>query len=289
MAKKKQSISTAQKLVIEYYKAKLNLMHVLNTRWAAASALDLFQRPYSRRSRKDPPIWEQAKKLTLTSGNDRLAGYCWRSPNPSGKQLLVAHGFAGNCRSFDRFIRSLVAKGYDVIAYDAPGHGKSTGSRLNLLTYKWVLEDIIKHHGKFDAYLAHSLGGMSLMLALENLGFHHQEKIVLIAPLIEAHRAAENFGRFLQLPNELMGYVEKEIELRAGHPLHWYSLPRLVQQHKGHILWIHDKEDVTTPYIDMTEILDQSPAHIEFFITEGLGHSRIYRDNKVRKKVLDSL
>jgi pimeloyl-ACP methyl ester carboxylesterase len=183
----------------------------------------------------------------------------------------------------------MVAKGYDVIAYDAPGHGKSTGSRLNLLNYKWVLEDIIKHHGKFDAYFAHSLGGMSLMLALENLGFHTQERIVLVAPLIEAHRAAENFGRFLQLPNELMGYLEREIELRAGHPLHWFSLTRLVKQHKGQILWIHDKEDDTTPYIDMAEIIAQAPPHVEFYITEGLGHSRIYRDNKVRKKVLESL
>jgi len=289
MARKAQSISTAQKLVIEYYKAKLNLMHVLNTRWAAASALDLFQRPYSRPRRKDPLIWKQAKKLKLTSGSDELAGYHWVSPNATGKQLLVAHGFAGNCRSFDKFIRQSLHKGYDVIAYDAPGHGKSTGSRLNLLTYKWVLEDIIKQHGKFDAYLAHSLGGMSLMLALENLGFHTQDNIVLIAPLIEAHRAAENFGRFLQLPNSLMGYLEKEIELRAGHPLHWFSLPRLVQQHKGQILWIHDKEDDTTPYIDMAEILAQPPPHVEFFITEGLGHSRIYRDNNVRKKVLETL
>jgi hypothetical protein len=39
----------------------------------------------------------------------------------------------------------------------------------------------------------------------------------------------------------------------------------------------------------MSGLLEQPPPHVEFFITEGLGHSRIYRDNQVRKKVLEML
>lgn len=283
------SLSTAQKVVLEYYKAKLNLMHVINARWAAAAAIDLFQTPYARPRRKLPPIWKEAKQLRLSSGEHRLAGYHWQPHQPAGKRLLIVHGFAGSAKSFEKYIAPALAKGYEVLAYDAPGHGKSSGKRLNLLTYKWMLEDVIKHHHGFDAYLAHSLGAMSLMLALENSGMHHQEKIAMVAPLVEAHRAAENFFRFLQLPARLRVEFEKEIEARAGHPLAWYSLPRLVRQHRGQLLWIHDKDDDTTPFVDVKPVHENPPGHVNFLITEGLGHSRIYRDNKVRKAILEML
>jgi pimeloyl-ACP methyl ester carboxylesterase len=282
-------LSTAQRVVLEYYRAKLNLMHVINARWAAAAAIDLFQTPYARPRRKESAIWKKAKKLHLVSGEHKLVGYHWLPKEGGGKRLLIAHGFAGSAKSFDHYIGPALAKGYEVFAYDAPGHGKSSGKKLNLLSYKWVLEDVIRHHQGFDAYLAHSLGGMSLMLALEACDMLHQEKIAMVAPLVEAHRAAENFFRFLQLPNRLKLEFEKEIEARAGHPLVWYSLPRLVRQHRGQLLWVHDKDDDTTPFIDVKPVYENPPGHVNFLITEGLGHSRVYRDNKVRKAIMDML
>lgn len=284
-----RSLSPAQRLVIEYYKAKLNVMHVINARWAVASAIDLFQRPYARPRRKNPPIWKKAHPLFLISGTEKLAGLRWLPAVPNGKKMLVVHGFAGANQSFDRYISAALAKGYEVIAYDAPGHGKSTGKRLNLVTYQWVMQDILKHHGGFDTYLAHSLGGMSLMLALESLGFKKQDNIILMAPLVEAKRAIENFLNFLQVPVKLQAQFEEELATRAGHPMHWYSLPRLVRSHQGNILWVHDTDDETTPFIDVVPLQQETPQHLSLMITEGLGHSRIYRDNRVRKRILEML
>jgi pimeloyl-ACP methyl ester carboxylesterase len=284
-----RSFSAAQRLVIEYYRAKLNLMHVINARWAAASAVDLFQKPYARPRRKTPPIFKLAKSLSLATGEEKLAGYHWVPEQPMGKKMLIVHGFAGSCYSFDRYIGPALAKGYEVIAFDAPGHGKSTGNRLNLISYKWALEDILKHHGLFDAYLTHSLGGMSLMLALENYQQQHHGRIALIAPLVEAQRSAESFLGFLQVPPRLRSEFEREITERAGHPLTWFSMPRLVQHHRGKILWIHDRDDDTTPFEDVAPFQQNLPDHVELMVTSGLGHSRIYRDNAVRKKVLEIL
>ena len=284
----RRSFSAAQRLVIEYYRAKLNLMHVINARWAAASAVDLFQKPYSKPRRKVPPIFKSAKKLQLASGSEKLVGYHWIPDQPTGKKMLIVHGFAGSCYSFDKYIGPALAKGYEVIAYDAPGHGKSSGKRLNLISYKWTLEDVLKHHGLFDSYITHSLGGMSLMLALEGYE-QHKGNIILIAPLVEAQRAAESFLGFLQVPTRLRSEFEKEITERAGHPMTWFSMPRLVKEYSGKVLWIHDRDDDTTPFKDVVPIKQNPPAHVELMVTSGLGHSRIYRDNTVRKKVLEML
>lgn len=282
-----RGMTAAQKLVVEYYKAKLNLMHVLNARWAAASAIDLFQKPYARPRRKEPPIWKEAKRLRLSSGEHQLAGYHWLPKEPNGQKLLIVHGFAGSCKSFEKYIYPSLKKGYEVLAYDAPGHGKSNGSRLNLIIYKWVLEDIIRHHQGFDAYLAHSLGGMSLMLALDALGHKQQNKIALVAPLVEVRSATQNFSRFLQLPANLQALFVEELEKRAGHKMDWFSLPRLLREHQGQVLWIHDRLDDTTPFDDVEPAIPHLPGHVELMVTEGLGHSRIYRDNKVRKRILE--
>ena len=280
-------LSAAQKLVLQYYRAKLHVMHVINARWAAAAAIDLFTRPYANRRRKDPAIWQQARPLSLVSGSIKLAGFSWQPSQPNGLSLLIAHGFAGNSRSFERFIKPALAMGYRVVAFDAPGHGKSEGSRLNVLSYSWMLQDVIKHHGPFNACLAHSLGGMSLALALQQQPPPPGAKLVLIAPLVEASRAADGFFNFLELPAGLRQHFEAEIENRAGHPLAWFSLPRLLKALPAvQILWVHDEQDDTTPFADVAPLLAQPPQGVQFMVTQGLGHSAIYRDNKVKRQVL---
>lgn len=285
-----RGLSTAQKLVIEYYRAKLNLMHVVNARWAAAAAIDLFQKPYASYRKKDPPLFKKARRTRLTSGKEKLAVYQWESHQPNGQHLLVAHGFAGNCRSFEKYIGTALAKGYHVTTFDAPAHGKSTGQRLNLLSYSWALDDVWKHHGHFDACLAHSLGCMSLLLALERQEASvPRPRLVLIAPLVEAWRAADNFGSFLQLPAALLQQMNNEITRMAGHPLTHFSLPRLVAPYPQPVLWLHDRLDDTTPFADVEPVQHSLPPHVQLIVTEGLGHSRIYRDNKVRKTISEWL
>jgi hypothetical protein len=54
-------------------------------------------------------------------------------------------------------------------------------------------------------------------------------------------------------------------------------------------LWCHDKDDDMTPLSDVEPIIEKGYSNFKFFITEGLGHRRIYRDNKVSKEVIDFL
>jgi fermentation-respiration switch protein FrsA (DUF1100 family) len=58
---------------------------------------------------------------------------------------------------------------------------------------------------------------------------------------------------------------------------------------KNPVLWIHDKDDDITPLSDVSPLIDLAPDNIEFMITEGLGHRKIYKDNRVQKKVIDFL
>jgi hypothetical protein len=58
---------------------------------------------------------------------------------------------------------------------------------------------------------------------------------------------------------------------------------------RARVLWVHDEDDDTTPISDVKKVMDEGFANIEFYITKGLGHRRIYRDNNVTKKIIGFL
>ncbi|HTF27758.1 MAG TPA: alpha/beta hydrolase, partial [Flavitalea sp.] len=64
---------------------------------------------------------------------------------------------------------------------------------------------------------------------------------------------------------------------------------RAINNIKAQILWIHDETDKVTPLHDALKVKEDNHANLAFIITTGLGHRRIYRDEKVIKTVIDFL
>ena len=281
-------LTSAQKLAINYYRAKLNLLNVVSSSLAAYEAFDLFTRPYGKPRRKRSSGWiEKAESLLLESNGLKLTGFKWRAHPDNERKALIIHGFAGSVASFDRYLGGMLHYGYDVYAYEAPGHGNSQGNRLNAVLYSSVLKDIMEAHGPFDGYLAHSLGGLSLMLALHENPPVNEPLVALIAPATESSTAADKFFEFLQLPDDLRKSFEQLVKKRSGKPLDWFSISRVLPDVKARILWAHDASDNTTPIEDVYPLMQKNPSNVHFYFTEGLGHSGIYRDNKVKKKIIE--
>jgi pimeloyl-ACP methyl ester carboxylesterase len=279
-------LSLAQRLAVNYYRARLNLIHVLSPRWAANEAIDLFTRPYANTGKWKQRSFSDAEGLKLLMPGHLLHGYRWKAAPDSEKRILLIHGFSGSVGSFYRYVHPLMRLGYDVYAYDAPAHGRSQGKRLSVLLYEQAISEIREAHGPFDGFVAHSLGGLSLMMNLHSRPADTNARVVLIAPATESKTAADHFFSFLQLPPSLRRAFENKIAERAGNPIEWYSISRVVQQVPTPILWVHDENDDTTPIRDVNPILAMQPPHVEFHITRGLGHSRIYKDNNVRRRIV---
>ena len=281
-------LTPAQKLAINYYKAKLNLLNVVSPGFAAHQAFDLFTKPYGKPRKRRASSWlKKAEPLKLVSAGHNLTGFKWRAKPDNDRKALIIHGFAGAISSFDRYLGGLTHHGYDVYAYDAPGHGGSGGDRLNALLYSEIIQDIINAHGPFDGFLAHSLGGLALMLALHQYQPQNNPAIALLAPATESTTAANKFFEFLQLPQNLRKSFEEHVMKKGGKPLEWYSVSRVLPDINARILWLHDKNDTTTPIGDVYPVLQQNLPNVHFHFTEGLGHSGIYKDNNVKRRIID--
>src|SRR4026209_375084 len=147
----------AQKLVTNYFRCKLNLLSVLSKKRAAESAFRLFCTPLRRPTPKYPAIFTSGEPLQFTLEGHIIHGYRWNAS--SGKKALIVHGFESSSKNFDRYIHALIKSNYQVLVFDAPAHGNSTGRKITLPLYLATIRKINELYGPMDAYIGHSFGG----------------------------------------------------------------------------------------------------------------------------------
>ncbi|HEY0677757.1 MAG TPA: alpha/beta fold hydrolase [Chitinophagaceae bacterium] len=276
-----------QKIAINYIRARLNILALVSKEKAAAKALDLFCTPFRKAKKKRPPVFDKGEKLSLVVEGIRVTGHRWNAPQE--RKVLIVHGFESTSYNFDRYVMPLVRKGYEVMAFDAPAHGSSGGKRITLPLYITTLHRIHEEFGPIQSYLAHSFGGLALTHFLENITQHEDTRVVLLAPATETVTAIDTFFKFLHLNQairkEFDALIYEKTNLHPGH----FSIRRAVKNINASILWFHDEDDQQTPLSDALKVKEDGNAHIEFVISKGFGHRRLYRENKVVKRVIEFL
>ena len=282
-----RSMKLSQRLALNYYRTKFKLLSTISKKKAAEKAFELFCTPQRKHIRPLPKIFEQAEKLQLKLDGSMMQG--WRWNHPAERKLLILHGYESSVTNFDRYVRPFIKKGYEVLAFDAPAHGRSGGKKITAPLYKMMIQEIHKQFGPVQSYIAHSFGGLAVSLALEEISHTSDYRLVLIAPATETTTAVDSFFKFLKLDPTVRIEFEKVIIKKAGVSSDWYSIKRAMKHIRAKVLWIQDEDDDITPMSDVLKVKAENYPNIEFVITTGLGHRRIYRDNKVVKIIVDFL
>jgi pimeloyl-ACP methyl ester carboxylesterase len=275
-----------QKLGLAYTTTKFKLISFVSKRKAAEQAFKLFCTPFARTKRKVKA--KNAEPLQFAVNNYTIKGHRW---NNSGlKKALLLHGFSSAAHKFDNYVSILVNKGYEVLAFDAPAHGDSSGNTVNALEYAAMIKKAIELYGPVDSFIAHSFGGIALSLAMEDIPHDAHTKIVFIAPATETSSAVDGaFGMLKINDAAVRKEFDKIIFEVSGKPTEWFSIRRAVKNIAAKILWVHDEDDDTTPLSDALKVKADNHSHIQFVITKGLGHRRIYHDESVKKAIRDFL
>ncbi len=251
--------------------------------WAARQAFDLFITPRGRVKKSLPGVFQTATRVELHESGDRCIGWHW---NKGGSpRILVLHGFSSSARNFGHLIESLANAGAEIVAFDAPAHGESEGKKIHSLRYRALIQQLRAAFGPFDGYIAHSFGGLSVSLALDEAAPRSSERLVLIAPASETRSALKQLQVTLNLSQNIMIRIDRLIEQRSGHPTTWFSVNRVVKDLNCHVLWVHDHKDDVTPFEDTLPTRKLTKRNIRFIDTSGLGHRRIYRDERVCKEI----
>lgn len=266
----------AKRLAIRYIRTKMKLLSAMSKRKAAEKAFELFTTPPTREKKQPPPVFHKAESLRFPFQQFSIQGYRWQ--HPQDKKVLILHGFESSVVNFDRYIPPLLKKGFEVLAFDAPAHGRSTGKRIHAVDYKNFILHILDQYGPVKNFITHSFGGLALSLVLDEIPHDESWKAVLIAPATESTTAMNQFFQFLKLDDEVKHEFKHLIEETNGKPLSWYSVARAADNIKAEVLFLQDKQDLQTPLEDVLPIMEKNYPNFRFVISDGLGHRRIYKE-----------
>ncbi|MBS1918763.1 MAG: alpha/beta fold hydrolase [Bacteroidetes bacterium] len=277
-----------ERIAFSYYRTKFRILSTVSKKKTAEIALELFHTPQFRYKRIIlPKIFDEAERLSFNLNGETVQGYRW---NKDGyKRVLITHGFNSTISKYGDYIRQFIDKGYEVLAFDAPAHGRSTGKQINAVIYKEMILFINEHYGPIQSFMGHSFGGLALSLALEEIPHNENFRLVLIAPATESKTAIDFFFSFMKLNADVRKEFDQKIFSITNKQPEWYSVSRAVKNLKTKILWCHDESDRLTPWQDAKKVKEQNYPNINFVITNGLGHRGIYRDETITKRIVDFL
>lgn len=276
-----------RKFVLQAVRIKLWLLSLLSKKAAARQAFHLFCTPQHRVRGPLPAVFEKAEVLEFPFEGYMVRGY--RCNHPAPKKAVILHGFESGVVNFESYVLPLSQKGYEVLAFDAPAHGRSSGRSITVLTYKNMIRHIWEQWGPVDAFISHSFGGLSLALALEEIEHDGHLKVVFIAPAAETVTAIDHFFRILRLDTNVRKAFDRLIGSMSGKPPEWYSLARLAGHIRAQVLFLQDTDDAMTPLSDVEPIIRKNHPNFRFVISQGLGHRRIYRDAGSMEEIMKFL
>lgn len=279
-----------QRVVIGYYKTKLRALGLASPRMAAEQAFKIFCTPYSNGvKQKEPLIFHKAIKHSVQFEGLNIRGFQWKPEHYNDRKVLIVHGFSSYSYKFEQYIQPLLKEGFEVLAFDAPAHGLSEGYMINALIYMRFLKKIDMEFGDIHGFIAHSLGGLATSLLAESFPSTENRKFALIAPATETRSAVRGFYQLFKINPAVQTEFEQLIQSMTGKQMDHFSIKRVVEQINPPILWIHDKEDHICPYADTIPVQSMQHPHIQFHITNGLGHNKIYHDKGVIQLIINFL
>lgn len=216
---------------------------------------------------------EAGERHSVPHGSGRLAA--WRFG--SGPAIVTAHGWGGHAGRLSSFFQPLVEAGFSVVAFDAPGHGESSGSLSSLPDFVAALESVAHAFGPVAGVIGHSAGAAAAALAIRRGA--PISRAVLLAPPADPDSFAARFANHVGISPSVRDAMKRRLETRYG--MGWSDLnlsePTSVP---AEILVLHDRNDASVPWKQGFAVVAAWPG-ARLVSTRGLGHHKIIRDRNV--------
>lgn len=266
-------------------KALIRLLQSVSPRLAARVAFWMFLKPQRRElAQSDAAFMAAARMHTIPSAADRVQVYEWGS---GSRTVLIAHGWGSRASRFAPLADVLVARGWRVLALDAPGHGISPGRSSSLPQFIAALDAIADRLGPVHALIGHSLGALAIVCARQDSApawFSALRKVVLISMPSGAPFLVEAFNGMFGIKPATAHHMRELFRRRFGaDPAFFIAAPAAAIRGVPTLV-IHDRGDDIVPFAHGEELLP-ALGNARLLTTEGLGHSALTRDTATMNEI----
>ena len=199
----------------------------------------------------------------------------------SKKKVLLVHGWSGRSTQLFAFADKLLENGYMVISFDGPAHGKSTGKTTMMPEFLKTIEKINTTFGPFEAAIGHSFGATSLYNAAAT--FLDIKTFIAIGSGDRISDIISNFAKNLYLNEKSAKKIQLGLEKKWMIHVDDFSSSTVAKKIKIPVLVVHDIIDGDVP-VSCAYRIRQNLEKGSLLITNGLGHTKILRNNEVVHK-----
>lgn len=238
--------------------------------------------------RHERPYWEVEAITSARAGRVAYEGgwlptWTWTPAGAAGqleapRTVLLVHGWEGRGSQLATFVPELVARGYRVVTFDAPGHGDSPLRRASLVEHARAIGTIAASLGPLHAVVAHSVGGAASLLATR-FGLD-VERLALLAPPTTPADFAAGFAKLLGLDPSLRDAMIARIEARYDLRFEELDVTHDAERLHRPLLVLHDRKDPVVAFAHGERIAAAAPRG-ELVEVEDLGHRAILRAPRV--------
>lgn len=260
------------------------IIHTFSESISLYFATKLFTTPINFKTpKRELGMDEAAQKKTLHVSSIKKEIHIL-SYGYSDKKVLLTHGWAGRRTQLFMIANLLLEKGYMVIAFHAPSHGKSSGKTSNLLEYIASIKAIHKKFGPFEAAVGHSFGAMAIMNTQSQTPIFKRLVTVGSADTIEdiLINFAHNLGLKTKFGHQLKKYFEKKWNIKLLD----YDTNEVAKKIKVPVLVIHDVLDGDVA-VSCAVNIRLNLKRGTLLLSEGLGHTKILRDKETVNKIVN--
>ncbi|MCE3003752.1 MAG: alpha/beta hydrolase [Xanthomonadaceae bacterium] len=210
-----------------------------------------------------------AEPVTFRFG---LSGVRW---GDAGPVVLAMHGWSGRPTQFAAFVAPLVASGRQVIALDAPAHGRSPGSEAHVFSFVEAILEAGSELKGIESVIGHSMGGAAALYAA-HLGLPVQRVATIGAPAA-LRRVLARFADWVALPPPAASAFLARVNRHVGVDADEMDVARFAGRLGFEGLVVHDRDDREVPFAEAQALAAAWPAARTLY-TRGLGHNRILAD-----------
>lgn len=240
--------------------------------------------PRCRESAWEAQFSDSAEQQVIQSDGKCVVVYSW---GHGEKKILLCHAWGGRGTQLAKFVEPLTTAGFRVVAFDAPGHGRSSGRSSDIMEYSSAIHAVEKYLGGFDALVAQSFGADSAMFAVSRFRIQIS-KIVLIGCFSHGKWMIQEFGRILNISAQVLTKMCNILEKKYEGHLMWDKLDfvEMLRERSIPALIIHDRDDeeIDHEHARKFRSIDQ---RIWFHDTQKLGHRQIVQSPLVIGRVVE--
>jgi pimeloyl-ACP methyl ester carboxylesterase len=269
-----------QKAIPKLYGFYFNLLSLFSKEKSAALALKVFSIPRSgfiTPSQQDFLDTARHQKVAFQEGFVQL--YHWQG---NGKTILLLHGWESNTARWKYLIEPLQEQGYNLIAIDAPAHGKTDGTEFTAIKYSWIISSIMELY-RPEIMIAHSVGAMSTVFQEHQQPHDFLKKLVLLGSPNKLEDIMRGYQRLVGFRNKVYLQLDQLLDSTYGLTIDKFNTADFASSLTCKTLLIHSKQDAIVSYDSMQPIA-AAIKNSQTYVSKTGGHS--LHTPEVVKKVL---